>query len=77
MAQISVQYIIEHEIDSHDMSLIKKELDKFHGVHSVSVNQETALICIDFDMDKVKEGDLINKLQSLGYRMEFVDRIIF
>lgn len=54
----------------HDTKELKRELDSFRGVISVSVNAEKNSLAVDFDNTGVKTEQLVKRLETLGYEIE-------
>lgn len=70
MAKESVYYNLSDLSGKHDVKNIKKELDTFPGVLSVSVNEEKNSVAVDFDSTGVSAGRIAKKLEELGYTVE-------
>ena len=68
MSKASAYFTVEDFKGKRDGKDIKKEIDKIPGVISVSVNNETARVAIDFDTTGVTQNELENKLKNLGFK---------
>lgn len=77
MAQVSIQYALHEQLHTHQVKTIKQVLDQFPGVKSVSVSQETGIVCIDFDDTGVKKEALETRMEELGYSLSMIDEICF
>lgn len=77
MAQVSIQFSLGEELDRHDEKKLKKTLDEFPGVKSVSLQLDKALLCIDYDDTGVTQVELVKRLKDCGYHPEFIDKITF
>ncbi len=76
MAQVSIQYALDHELDAHDVKQIKQRLDEFQGVESVALNQENGILCVDFN-DRVTDQRCLEQcLRDMEYRFSLIDSII-
>lgn len=76
MAQISIQYALDHELNLHDVKRIKQRLDEFPGVKSVALNQENGILCVDFDDSATDRQCLEQCLNDMEYRFSLIDSII-
>lgn len=54
----------------HDSKELKRELDTFRGVISVSVNKEKNTLAVDFDNSGVTGEQISKRLETLGYQIE-------
>lgn len=77
MAQVSIQYSLDNKLDAHDVKHIKMKLDTLHGVSSVSVNMQDAIICVDYDDTKVLEEQIEEVLHACEYTVTLLDKITF
>lgn len=66
MASISVS--LDRNADRHDVKLLKRELDTLPGVTSVSVSSGGQL-AVDYDATGVRQADILEKIQALGYHV--------
>lgn len=69
MSHISAYFSLDHVGGKHDVKEIKRELDTFPGVTSVSVNANNGQIAVDYDATGVTRNQLQNKLEELGYQI--------
>ena len=68
MAHLSTSFSLEQPVDSHEVKLLKRELDTLPGVTSVSVSSGGQL-AVDYDATGVRQADILEKIQALGYRV--------
>lgn len=54
----------------HDLKELKRELNTFPGVNSVSVNPDTDRLAVDYDNTGVSAERLEKHLARLGYQVE-------
>ncbi|MFV0497828.1 MAG: cation transporter [Candidatus Fimivivens sp.] len=69
MSRASVYFSVTNVNGKHDVKQLKREFDTFRGVTSVSVNDRTECIAVDFDTTDVKSEQLAKKLEKLGYEI--------
>lgn len=70
MAKESVYFTLQSIDGKHDTKQLKRELDKYPGVISVSVNPEKDSLAVDFDSTGVKSEQIANRVTKLGYQIE-------
>lgn len=70
MSKESAYFQISDITGNHDSKELKRELDAFHGVLSVSVNAEKNMLAVDYDNTGVTCDRLGKRLEQLGYRVE-------
>lgn len=70
MAKESAYFKLADITGKHDSKELKKELDTFRGVISVSVNKEKNTLAVDFDNTGVNTEQLSKRLEKLGYEIE-------
>lgn len=64
-------YFKLNDIDGkHDTKELKRELDTFRGVISVSVNKEKNTLAVDFDSSGVNSEQIAKRVEKLGYQIE-------
>ena len=68
MAHLSTYFSLEHPASSHDAKELKRELDTLPGVTSVSVSG--GRLAVDYDSTGVRQEDIRQKVQSLGYGIQ-------
>ena len=68
MAHLSTSFSLEQPVDSHEVKLLKRELDTLPGVTSVSVSGTR--LAVDFDPSGVRREDICQKVQSLGFGIQ-------
>lgn len=77
MAQVSIQYSFHRAIDAHENKDIKHFLDAYPGVKSVSVNQDSGIVCVDYDDTGVCQKDLEEAFTHHDFDFTLIDKIIF
>lgn len=68
MAHLSTYFSLEHPASSHDAKELKRELDTLPGVTSVSVSG--GRLAVDYDSTGVRQEDIRQKVQSLGFGIQ-------
>lgn len=71
MSKANAYFTVSNLNGKHDIKELKRELDTVSGVNSVSVNDKTGNITVDFDTTGIKQEQLHKRIQTLGY--EIVD----
>ena len=69
MSKASVYFSVKDVNGTHDANELKRELDTFGGVLSVSVNNRTNCIGVDYDTTGVEHEKLQTKIEMLGYEV--------
>ena len=69
MAKASVYYTLSSVEGKHDVKQIKKALDALPGVESVSVNQESDRVAVDFDTSGILSSRIQKELEKSGYEI--------
>lgn len=67
MSKASVYFKVENISGAHGTHELKRELDTFHGVISVSVNDKAEKIAVDYDTTGVNKEQLKTRIEELGY----------
>ncbi len=67
MSKASIYFTVDNVNGKHDVKELKRELDTFPGVISVSVNDKTESIAVDFDTTGVQQEQLQKRIEKLGY----------
>ena len=67
MSKASFYCTVTHVDGKHNSKEIKRELGIIPGVTSVSVNDSTEKIAVDFDTTGVQSHQLRTQLEELGY----------
>ena len=65
MARLSTYFSLSRPAESHDIKLLKRELDTLPGVTSVSVSG--GRLAVDYDPTGVRRDDIRQKVQELGF----------
>lgn len=69
MSKESAYFIAKSVTSRQDTAKIKKQLDKLHGVMSVSVNAENNLVAVDYDSAGLSYDKIENCLNKMGYEI--------
>ncbi|MEG0693305.1 MAG: heavy-metal-associated domain-containing protein [Oscillospiraceae bacterium] len=69
MSKASSYFTISNLNDKHDTKVLKRELDTFRGVISVSVSDDKGNIAVDYDTTGVNQEQLITAISKLGYQI--------
>ena len=69
MSKASIYFTVDNVDGKRDVKELKRELDTYRGVISVSVNDRTECIAVDFDTTGVKPEQLETKIEKLGYKI--------
>lgn len=69
MSKASAYFTVGNVNGKHDVKELKRELDTFPGVISVSVNDKTESIAVDFDTTGVQQEQLQKRIEKLGYKI--------
>lgn len=69
MSKASAYFTVTNVNGRHDVKQLKRELDTFRGVISVSVNDRTECIAVDFDTTGVRSDQLAKKIETLGFEI--------
>ena len=70
MSKESAYFQIKDITGKHDTKELKRELDTFRGVTSVSINAEKNTLAVDYDNTGVTCNRLEKRLEQLGYQVE-------
>jgi copper chaperone CopZ len=65
MSKASIYFKVDDINGKHETKKLKRELDKFHGVISVSVSDAAGSIAVDYDTSGVKQEQLKAKIEEL------------
>lgn len=69
MSKASIYFTVSQVNEKHDRKEIKRELDTLPGVISVSVNDSTEQIAVDFDTTGIQDDRIQRCLEKLGYQV--------
>ncbi len=69
MPKASAYFVVDNLNGKHDVKELKRELDTFRGVISVSVSDKNNVVAVDFDNTGVMQSQLKNKIEKLGYNV--------
>ncbi len=69
MSKASAYFSISNISSKQDVKELKRELDQFAGVISVSVNDEKGNIAVDYDTTGVEMKQIEKKIEKLGYQI--------
>jgi len=70
MAKESTYFQMKEITGTHDAKELKREMETFRGVISVSVNAGKNMLAVDYDNSGVACGTLEKRLEQLGYQVE-------
>ncbi len=70
MAKESAYFILDEISGKRDIQQLKRELDKFPGVISVSVNAGKRSLAVDYDSTGIRHEQLSERIGRLGYQIE-------
>lgn len=70
MSKESAYFQLSDLSGKHETKDLKRELDVFAGVLSVSVNPQKNLLAVDYDNTGVTCDRLEDRLKQLGYQVE-------
>lgn len=63
----SAYYTLNSIGGNHDIKVLKRELDTLPGVLSVSVNDRTGRVAVDFDTTGESSDRIQQKIEELGF----------
>jgi copper chaperone CopZ len=69
MSNASIYFTVDKVDGTHDVKELKRELDTFSGVTSVSVNDKAETIAVDFDTTAVQKERIQKRIEQLGYEI--------
>lgn len=69
MPKASIYYTLSNLDGKHSIQGIKRELDTLQGVCSVSVNDSSNRVAVDFDTTGVQSDRIGNQLEKMGYKI--------
>lgn len=67
MSKSSIYFSVKNSVGRHETKELKRELDALNGVISVSVNDRTKNIAVDFDTSGVNQEQIKTQLEILGF----------
>lgn len=67
MSKSSSYFKVNNLDGNHDAKKLKRELDGFSGVISVSISEKSDCVAVDYDTTGVDQEQLREKIQTLGY----------
>lgn len=67
MSQESAYFIVENISENHDVKEVKKILDQFHGIRSVSINPKNHLVAVDYDSSGISYEKIERSLSKIGH----------
>lgn len=73
MSKASVYFNVFDISKNHDVKQLKKKLDTFSGVISVSVNDKKNNIAVDYDTTAIDIDRIEKTIGSLGYRVTGIE----
>lgn len=73
MSKASVYFKVFDISKNHDVKQLKKKLDTFSGVTSVSVDNKKNNIAVDYDTTAIDIDKIEKEISSLGYRITGIE----
>ena len=67
MSKASAYFAVGDISGKHDIKELKRELDRFHGVSSVSIDIQNKYVAVDFDTTGIEPERIQNKIEKLGF----------
>lgn len=67
MSKASAYFSLGDINDKHDENAIKRELDALPGVLSVSIDDTSGRVAVDFDTTGVQSDRIGKQLEKMGY----------
>ena len=69
MSKASIYFTVNKVDGKHDVKQMKQGLDALPGVISVSVNEITNRVAVDFDTTGVQTARIGKQLEQMGYKI--------
>lgn len=69
MSKASIYFTLSRVDGKHDVKEIKKTLNMLPGVESVSVNEDSDYVAVDYDTTGVQNDRIQMQLESAGYEV--------
>lgn len=69
MSKASVYFSLGDINDKHDGKEIKRELDTLPGVLSVSIDNSSKRVAVDYDTTGVQSDRIGKRLEKMGYKI--------
>ncbi|NLO46863.1 MAG: heavy-metal-associated domain-containing protein [Clostridiales bacterium] len=69
MPKESAYFKLDKISGKHQVKELKKELDTLNGIFSVSVNDRTDKVAVDYDTSGVGLELILKKIENLGYHI--------
>lgn len=69
MSKSSAYFKVNNLDEKHDVKKLKRELDGFSGVFSVSASDKSGCVAVDYDTTGVSQEQLRAKIEKLGYNI--------
>lgn len=69
MSKASIYFTVDDVSGKHDVKQLKSEIGILHGVLSVSVNDRTERIAVDFDTTGTGRQQIRRVIEHLGYQI--------
>ena len=77
MAQVSIQYALERQINEWDKKRIQLRLGEITAIHDVIMDCHTGILCVDFDNTTFSEKELRYCITAMNYPIFMIDAITF
>ncbi len=69
MSKASIYFTVNKVDGKHDVKQMKQGLDALPGVISVSVNESTNRVAVDFDTTGIQTTRIGKQLEQMGYKI--------
>lgn len=69
MSKASIYFTLSRADGKHDVKEIKKTLNMLPGVESVSVNEDSDYVAVDYDTTGVLYDRIQKQLENAGYKV--------
>lgn len=70
MSKASIYFTLTHVDGKHDVKEIKNTLNMLPGVESVSVNDDTNYVAVDYDTTGILSDRIQKKLEKAGFEVK-------
>lgn len=63
----------QNSFDNHKVAEIKKGLGRIHGVLSVSINEKSEKVAVDYDSTGTSREVIAHRLTKMGYNSNLIN----
>jgi copper chaperone CopZ len=67
LAKESIYFTIPDMDKGHDPKKLKEQIDKLHGIISVSVSSDTGKVAVDYDSTGTDGNEIKRQIEKLGF----------